>query len=131
MSYRCVYCGAVSHHPLDAEEKYCGRCHRWAADDNPLGRYMRHYVHDESHLPHRASMRERGKFCEDIDKRRVAQTFTEHFESSTVFLGLDHGFGHKGPPRLFESMVFDRRKPLVESVIDGKMHEEWHDYECV
>lgn len=26
-SFTCPRCGAVSHHPLDAEHGYCGRCH--------------------------------------------------------------------------------------------------------
>ncbi len=37
--------------------------------------------------------------------RRVAYTKIGDAEVSTVFLGLDHGFGH-GPPLLFESMIF-------------------------
>jgi len=39
--------------------------------------------------------------------RHVALTEHELFTVSTVFLGLDHSFGH-GPPLLFESMAFDR-----------------------
>jgi hypothetical protein len=38
--------------------------------------------------------------------RRVALTKKDSFEVSTVFLGLDHNFGHSGPPLLFETMVF-------------------------
>lgn len=34
---------------------------------------------------------------------------------STVFLGLDHNFSGKGPPLLFETMIFR----------DGKGDEEW------
>ncbi len=37
--------------------------------------------------------------------RRVAETSIDEFRISTVFLGLDHGFG-KGDPLLFETMVF-------------------------
>jgi len=37
--------------------------------------------------------------------RTVATTVTEHATISTVFLGLDHGFG-SGRPVLFETMVF-------------------------
>lgn len=39
--------------------------------------------------------------------RHVADTRHEFFRVSTVFLGLDHQFG-KGPPILFETMVFLR-----------------------
>lgn len=28
--YVCPLCGAVSYHPIDAVESYCGRCHRFA-----------------------------------------------------------------------------------------------------
>lgn len=37
--------------------------------------------------------------------RRVALDKTEHWEASTVFLGLDHCWG-SGDPVLFETMVF-------------------------
>lgn len=38
--YRCPYpdCGAISHHPIDAQEGFCGRCHRWSADLKPADR---------------------------------------------------------------------------------------------
>lgn len=42
----------------------------------------------------------------DKPNRIVQQTdVNEHQWVSTVFLGIDHSFGH-GPPVLFESMVF-------------------------
>jgi len=28
----CPRCGAVSHHPTDAAEGYCGACHDWTRD---------------------------------------------------------------------------------------------------
>jgi hypothetical protein len=28
-SFTCPVCGAVSHHPVDAAEEYCGNCHDW------------------------------------------------------------------------------------------------------
>ena len=37
MAYTCPSCGAVSHHPMDEQEGYCGRCHTFA-DDIPLER---------------------------------------------------------------------------------------------
>jgi ribosomal protein L37E len=30
--YRCLKCGAVSYHPEDIEQSYCGRCHQWAQE---------------------------------------------------------------------------------------------------
>ena len=37
--------------------------------------------------------------------RHVRDTFRDDVRVSTVFLGLDHSYGH-GPPLLFETMVF-------------------------
>jgi hypothetical protein len=43
----------------------------------------------------------------DGQDRRVAQTITPYGERlSTVFLGLDHNYSPKGPPILFETMLF-------------------------
>jgi len=38
--------------------------------------------------------------------RRVAQTVVGDSMVSTVFIGLDHSFSLKGPPVLFETLVF-------------------------
>lgn len=62
------------------------------------------------------------------NNRHVGDTNTELYRISTVFLGLDHrmGFG-KGPPLLFETMVFE----LAESkspLIDLPVHEELDGY---
>lgn len=40
-----------------------------------------------------------------IEQRRVAETEVGDVRISTVFLGVDHGWGG-GPPLLFETMVF-------------------------
>ena len=42
---------------------------------------------------------------EDPDDRRVAKDERDGVQVSTVFLGLDHGWGD-GPPILFETMIF-------------------------
>jgi hypothetical protein len=42
--------------------------------------------------------------------RRVAETTVGDFWVSTVFLGLDHNWGHRGSPLLFETMVFPADK---------------------
>ena len=46
-----------------------------------------------------------GRMMADIGSRRVAETTIGETRISTVFLGLDHSFGH-GRPLLFETMVF-------------------------
>lgn len=57
-------------------------------------------------------------FADFEGQRRVAETFTEFYRISTVFLGLDHGFSDKGPPILFETMVFELEEKIVNW--DGK-----------
>lgn len=32
-SFTCPICGAVSHHPQDVRNRYCGRCHVFTADE--------------------------------------------------------------------------------------------------
>lgn len=39
--------------------------------------------------------------------RHVAESTVGPLWISTVFLGLDHNFGLRGPPLLFETMIFD------------------------
>lgn len=47
-----------------------------------------------------------GKLFEDMQYRRIGSTHLWHGAwVSTVWLGLDHGFG-EGPPLIFESMTF-------------------------
>lgn len=42
----------------------------------------------------------------DIDARIVARDVVGDFPVSTTFMGIDHDFTSKGPPILFETMVF-------------------------
>lgn len=53
--------------------------------------------------------------CEDVlewamwfetAERHVADETVEGYRVSTVFLGLDHGFRHRGTPVVFETMIF-------------------------
>jgi protein-arginine kinase activator protein McsA len=34
-AFTCPRCGMTSHHPVDARERYCANCHRFA-DEAPL-----------------------------------------------------------------------------------------------
>lgn len=43
---------------------------------------------------------------EDWATRQIGRTERDGITVSTVFLGLDHGFGAGGPPLVFETMIF-------------------------
>jgi hypothetical protein len=62
------------------------------------------YILDESGEPIPASHLEWGQWFSTHD-RRVALTNLGHVRVSTVFLGLDHGWG-ASPPLLWETMIF-------------------------
>ena len=55
--------------------------------------------------------------------RVVAQTQVGELWVSTVFLGLDHSFGH-GPPVLFETMVFRGRDGAGEDMWRYSTYDE-------
>lgn len=44
--------------------------------------------------------------------RKVKREYVGMYLISTVFLGLDHRFSGKGPPILFETMVFPQTESL-------------------
>lgn len=64
--------------------------------------------------PTPVSLLEWGRWFDDINNRRVAETFVGDVHISTVFLGIDHRFGD-GPPLWFETMIF------------GGEHDEFQD----
>jgi hypothetical protein len=86
-----------------------------------------HYILDAEHRPRPASLEEWARWFGAAD-RHVASTETELFWISTVFLGNDHQFG-KGPPILFETMVFDRHSHLAPDR-RGKMRPVRGDLDC-
>lgn len=59
------------------------------------------------------------RFEHDFAYRIVASTYVGPYRVSTVWLGIDHGFGSGGRPLIFETMVFGRR-PVVEVGLDGR-----------
>jgi hypothetical protein len=68
---------------------------------------MDHYILDENHNVVKATLMEWAQFFERIENRTVAWTqVNSEITVSTVFLGIDHRFSGKGPPILFETMVF-------------------------
>ena len=71
-----------------------------------MSRLNAYWVLDDEHRAVEvADVHEWGRFFEDHEKRRVNQTQVGEANVSTVFLGMDHGWG-AGPPVLFETMIF-------------------------
>ena len=62
----------------------------------------------ENGKPKAVSLLEWAKWIEDLENKRIDYSEVGPWFVSTVFLGIDHGFGG-GPPVLFETMVFERK----------------------
>src|SRR4051812_32688202 len=65
-----------------------------------------YWILDDENQPVPAELMEWVRFFENADRRRVAGDNIAGHWVSTVFLGIDHRFGEKGPPLLFETIVF-------------------------
>lgn len=64
--------------------------------------------------------------------RHVAKTQIGQYLVSTVCLGLDHNFSDRGPPLLFEAMIFDLdgRTDYQERCSTWKEAEAMHAMAC-
>ena len=111
-----------------------------------------YYKLDENNNPVTCGMEEFADFIKDPSKKIVGQFEIDEYQVSTVFLGLDHGFGSE-KPILFETMIFggkqkseyctryatyqeavDGHNDLVLKIMDGwkpeddeEPWEEWDD----
>ena len=65
---------------------------------------IEHMVLDEDHNLVPADLFTWARFFDESDARRVGSDEVGEARVSTVFLGIDHGFG--GPPLWFETMIF-------------------------
>jgi hypothetical protein len=126
----CVICGCT-------EQKACmtheGPCH-WVVDGlcSACGKSDDYPAIGKFILVGRTPVR-----CENLigwarwfeksrKKRIVAQERVGRFRVSTVFLALDHNFSLKGPPVLFETMVF----PLTSlQDVDCDRYSTWEEAE--
>jgi hypothetical protein len=63
------------------------------------------YDYDKEHNPIPCDMETWANKFGDMSYRKVAQDEVGGTTISTVFLGLDHGFG-EGPPILWETCIF-------------------------
>ena len=75
---------------------------------------MNHYVLD-GHTPVSAGIYTWARWFEKAE-RHVANTQVNDIRVSTVFLGMDHSFGH-GDPLLFETMIFGGEHDNTKSVV--------------
>jgi len=68
----------------------------------------RYYVlGPDGKTPVPATLEQWAQLFGDTSRRRVAHDTIGGVWISTVFLGLDHNHWGKGPPILFETMIFD------------------------
>ncbi len=71
---------------------------------------MGHYILDENNQPVEVEdILEWARLISDDKKKRVDYTKIGNVTISTVFLGLDHGWGREHIPILFETMIFGGR----------------------
>jgi hypothetical protein len=68
---------------------------------------LKYYVLDEHNGVVECDLITWGRFFEKMENRLVAYTeITSEINVSTIFIGIDHRMCGKGPPVLFETMVF-------------------------
>lgn len=65
------------------------------------------WILDDEGIPKPVSSVEEWAKFYNRNERFIARYERDGYLVSTVFLGLDHNFFGKGPPILFETMVFD------------------------
>ena len=70
---------------------------------------IRYYSLDKDNKPVPSTLSEWGAMMNRTD-RVLAKTTVGNQEVSTVFLGMDHGFGEGRDPVLWETMVFSLNK---------------------
>ena len=123
--YTCPHCGYDEADELTWQKL----CDGWRGQ--PF--VSKHYILDESRQPVKVCLLRWARWLENVDNRRVAETETEMFWISTVFLGLDHNYLGKGPPIIFETMVFTREEhsPLMHRMVrddlDQVRYASWDD----
>ena len=92
---------------------------------------IKHYILDKDYNVVTTDLMTWAKWIGDINNKRVAHDVFPDYHVSTVFLGLDHRFGGKGPPILFETMVFRTIAKTEDRGADVHMtrHISWADAE--
>lgn len=81
----------------------------------------------DGRTPRRATVGEWSGTLEDVERRRVALTDLGGVRVSTVFLGVDHGFGSSSRPVLFETMIFAPEHPSLDTTC--RRYATWDEAE--
>lgn len=100
-SFTCPRCGAVTHHPMDVHEGYCGACHDWTL---PRPGWRPHYYSRDGQPMSLRQWAER--FEDDLAYKHVRMSMVGEVEVSTVWIGLPQAGSTPERPLIFESMVF-------------------------
>jgi hypothetical protein len=89
---------------------------------------LQHYILDEHHRVQRIDdFLEWARWWEQPGNRAVAQTkFECGVMVSTIFLGIDHRHFGKGPPVLFETVVFEM---TMDGDSEQRRYTSWDDAE--
>lgn len=122
-TFICPICGAESSNPYDALEGYCGACHDWTRERRSG---LRYYDRDGKPI----TMRRWVDLSNDLAYCNVRMTaVNDEVSVSTIWLGLDHGFG-SSTPVIFETMVFggplDQQMERYSTLIAAEAgHERW------
>lgn len=90
-----------------------------------------YYILDDQGNSVEASLEAWGEFFGQSDKRQLARDEVGDITISTVFLGIDHGFGD-GPPVLWETIIFggkhdryEERYSSRDDALVGHRHAVW------
>lgn len=119
MSYTCPKCGRTSHNPNDEANRYCGFCHAFERD-----LVRRHYILDDEHRPVKTDFLTAALWYEIDSNRQIADVHMPKHRISTIFLTMNHRHLGKGPPLLFETMVF---RMSDGRVVDQIRYSTWDD----
>ena len=72
----------------------------------PAGLMLHYILDDLGHAQPCPDLLRWGRFMEQPNARTLGDTDVDGVRVSTVFLGLDHNYSGKGPPVLWETMIF-------------------------
>lgn len=75
---------------------------------------LAHYILNDDGTTKKVGLMEWAHWFQNFDKRSIAQYERGGYRVSTIFLGIDHSFGRRGPPLLFETKCFDDQREVRE-----------------